>query len=85
MHLAMLHDIQLSKPCLIKRVASCVNDVTESILLCQNEHRVQESFHRLDGLDKTGARSVDERRSRKEMKHIQFVGFIEEDHWHFLD
>jgi hypothetical protein len=85
MHLAVLHDIQLSEPSLIKWVASCVNDVAELILLCQNEHRVQESFHRLNGLDKTGARSVDERRPCKGMKHVQFVGFIEEEHRHFLD
>jgi hypothetical protein len=85
MHLAMLHDIQLSEPCLIKRVAGCVNDVAEPILLCQNEHRVQESFHRFNGLDKTGAGSVDEGNSWKGKKHVQFVGLIEEEHWHFLD
>lgn len=58
-HLAVLHDIQLSEPCLIKRVTGCVNNVTEAILLCQNEHRVQEGFHRLDRLDESGAGSVD--------------------------
>jgi len=58
-HLAVLHDVQLSEPCLIKWVASRMNDVAESILLCQNEHRVQESFHCFNGLDKTGTESVD--------------------------
>ena len=58
-NLAVLHDIQLSEPCLIKRVASCVNNVTEAILFCQNKHRVQKGFHRLDRLDESGAGSVD--------------------------
>lgn len=62
MHLAVLHDIQLSEPCLIKKVTSCVNDVAESILFGQNEHIVQEGFHRLNRLDKTRARRDDETR-----------------------
>lgn len=62
-----------------------MNDVAKSILLCQNEHRIQESFHRLNGLNKTGARSVHERRSWKRMIYVQLVGFIKEEHRHFLD
>jgi hypothetical protein len=58
-HLAVLHDIQLSEPCLIKGIASRVNNMAESVLLCQDEHRVQEGLHRFDRLDKTGAGSVD--------------------------
>ena len=53
-YLAVLHNVQLSKPCLVKGVAGCVNNMAESILLCQDKHRVEESFHRFDRLDKTG-------------------------------
>lgn len=65
MHLAVLHDIQLPEPCLIKWITCCVNDVAESVLLRQNEHRVQEGFHRFNGLDKTRAERDDQRSSWK--------------------
>jgi hypothetical protein len=46
MNLAMLHDVELAQPCLIKRVAGSVDDVAQPILLRQYQHRIQKAFHR---------------------------------------
>lgn len=46
-NLAVLHDVELTQPCLIKRVAGSVDDMTQPILLRQHQHRVQKAFHRL--------------------------------------
>lgn len=47
----MLHDVELSQPRLIKGIAGGMNDMTQSILLCQDEHGVQQTFHRIGRLD----------------------------------
>jgi len=46
-NLTVLHDVELAQPCLIKGVASSVDDVTQPILLRQHQHGVQKAFHRL--------------------------------------
>lgn len=55
-NLAVLHDVELTQPCLIKRVASSVDDVTQPILLRQHQHRVQKAFHRLCRLNESRPR-----------------------------
>lgn len=37
---AMLHDVELEQPVLVKRIASSMDDVTQSVLLCQDKHRI---------------------------------------------
>jgi hypothetical protein len=49
--LAMLHDVKLPQPRLIKRIAGGMNDVTQPILLRQDEHGVQQTFHGIARLD----------------------------------
>ena len=49
----MLHDVELSQPGLIERIAGGVYNMTKSVLFCEDQHRVQKTFHRLGGLDKT--------------------------------
>ncbi len=46
-YFAMLHDVQLSKPCLIKGVTSRVYNMTKSVLFRQHEHRIEETLHRI--------------------------------------
>lgn len=64
----MLHDVQLPEPCLVERVASRVDDVTQSILLRQDEHSVQQALHRVCRPDQ-----------RREL-----VCLIHEEHGHLL-
>jgi hypothetical protein len=49
----MLHDVELSQPGLIERIAGGVYNMTKSVLFCKDQHRVQKTFHRLSGLDKS--------------------------------
>jgi hypothetical protein len=56
---AMLHDVELPKPCLVKRVASSMYDVTKSILFCQHEHRVEETLHCIRRLYKRRPGEID--------------------------
>ena len=79
----MLHDVKLSQPGLIERIAGGVYDMTKSVLFCEDQHRVQKTFHRLGGLDKSRTSIVnDKQKSVKEIlsrNYPQFVCFIEED------
>jgi hypothetical protein len=43
----MLYDVQLSQRCLIERITRSMYDVTQSVLLRQDEHRVEQALHRL--------------------------------------
>ena len=51
--LAMLHDVELSQPGLIERITGGVYNMTKSVLFCEDQHRVQKTFHRLGGFDKS--------------------------------
>jgi hypothetical protein len=44
-HLAVLHNVKLPKPRLIKRITRSVDDMTKSILLGDDQHRVQKTLH----------------------------------------
>ena len=59
--LAMLHDVKLSQPCLIERIAGGVYDMTKSVLFCEDQHRVEKTFHRLGGLDKSRTSIVNDK------------------------
>lgn len=52
---AVLHNVSLPQPSLIKRFARGVNDMTQSILFGQHEHGVQQTLHSATGLDQSGA------------------------------
>jgi len=41
----VLHDVELPQPGLIKGVTGGVKDMAQAILLCQNEHQVEETLH----------------------------------------
>lgn len=56
----MLHDIELPQPCLIKGITGGVNNVTQSVLLRQDQHRVKETFHCFVGLNESGPVSIAE-------------------------
>ena len=47
----MLHDVELSKPGLIERIARSMYNMAKSVLFCKDQHRVQQTLHRLSGLD----------------------------------
>lgn len=53
----MLHDIELPEPRLIKRIASGMYDMAESVLFGENECRVQENFHGICRTDEGGTTS----------------------------
>lgn len=55
-NLAVLHYIELAKPSLIERVAGRMDNVAEPVLLSKYQHRVEQAFHRLDGLNETRPR-----------------------------
>ena len=43
----MLHDVELSEPNLIERIACGVDNMTEVILFSKYKHGFQEAFHRI--------------------------------------
>ena len=49
----MLHDIELSQPRLIERITGGMYNMAKSILFCEDQHRVQKTFHRFCGSDKS--------------------------------
>jgi hypothetical protein len=61
--LAMLHDVELSQPGLIERIAGGMYNMTKSVLFCEDQHRVQKTFHRLGGLDKSRPSIVNDKQN----------------------
>lgn len=61
--LAMLHDVELSQPGLIERIAGGVYNMTKSVLFCEDQHRVQKTFHRVGGLDKSRTSAVNDKQN----------------------
>ena len=57
-YLAVLHDVQLTQPRLIKRVACRVYYVTQSVLLGENQHGVEETLHGIDGAYQCGPANI---------------------------
>ena len=57
----MLHDVELSQPGLIERIAGGVYNMTKSVLFCEDQHRVQKTFHRLGGLNKSRTSVVNDK------------------------
>ena len=50
-YLAVLHDVELSQPRLIERIASGVYDMTQSVLFRDNKHSVEQALHRVRRAD----------------------------------
>ena len=83
--LTMLHYIKLPEPRLIKGIAGRVYDVTETVLLRDNEHRVQEAFHGVRRANQCWAIaqwSVEIHENKTD--NVQFVGLVDEEHGHLL-
>lgn len=57
-YLAMLHDVELPQPGLIKGVTGGVNNMAQAILLCQDEHRVEETLHGFRRMNKTRPKDI---------------------------
>ena len=57
----MLHDVELSQPGLVERIAGGVYNMTKSVLFCEDQHRVQKAFHGLGGLDKSRTSIVNDK------------------------
>ena len=67
--LAMLHDVELSQPGLIERITGGVYNMTKSVLFCEDQHRVQKTFHRLGGFDKSRTSIVNDKQNFK--RHLE--------------